>query len=168
MPRLPRAARLALSLLALVPLSSALDDWSSRGGSTAIPSKPLPPVQKKQPLVPGRPRRTFSASEFVFVDPKPEPQRGLSLFNLRASKAKVEKAKFRQKLAIIAQAGAGTALIVAFERAIWAIGAYSGVKIPSAPVKTFQGISSPVPGSLACTAIIVACERSMDSAHRRV
>ena len=133
MPRLPSAARLALSLLALVPLSTALDQWSSRGGSTVpdVLSKPLPTtVHKKQPP---RPRRTFSASEFVFVDPKPAPQRGLSsLFNPRAPSKK--EAKFLQKLAIIAQAGAGTALIVAFERSIWAIGWYSGVKIPSAPV----------------------------------
>jgi hypothetical protein len=142
MRRLPSTALLAFSLLALSPLATALDEWSSRGGSSTVePLRPLAPVLKKQP--PSRPRRTFSASEFVFVDPPPEPQRGLrslpqrvsSRLSLRSSsRTPKQEVKFRQKLATVAQAAAGTALIVAFERSIWAIGWYIGVKIPSAPV----------------------------------
>jgi len=155
MRSLPSAARLALSLLAVFPLSTALDQWSSRGGSTVVSSSrsvaaPLPAVRKNAadgrgpasgPSAPAsvpqdrKPRRTFSASEFVFVNPPPKTQRSLSSLIRAPRPPPPYQPTFHEKLATVAQAAAGTALIVAFERSIWALGYYYlNVKIPSAPV----------------------------------
>lgn len=134
--RIPHsAAILALSLLVLFPLSAAL----------VLPGVPTATNRSVSPLaVDRKPRRTFSASAFNFVDPPPLPQsrtsRLASLISLRASSLEKDKlpvvtdATFYAKLAVVVQAAAGTALIVGFERSIWAIGQSTGVKIPSAPV----------------------------------
>lgn len=124
MRSLPSAARLALSLLAVFPLSTALDQWSSRGGSTVVSSSrsvaaPLPAVRKNAadgrgpasgPSAPAsvpqdrKPRRTFSASEFVFVNPPPKTQRSLSSLIRAPRPPPPYQPTFHEKLATVAQA----------------------------------------------------------------
>jgi hypothetical protein len=129
--RLNCSLLLALSLLVLVPFSAALVIGITPAIQTPGSAAPLAVVQRK-------PRRTFSATAFNFVDPPTKPQsRSSGLFSrlsLRASSRTAAEAPFYDKLATISQAAAGTALIVGFERSIWAIGQSTGVKIPSAPV----------------------------------
>mgnify|MGYP006892427310 FL=1 len=142
-----RAALATLLFLSAAPGSAALPKWEAFAPSQ-MPSQMANPAVShvcssgapahRPPLLlpPPLPLHMRNAAFHPVLPGQTIPQRGRGRPSLLATSGSVQGFPLGdpQKLQAATQAAAGTALIVGFERCIWAVGQAMGKKIPTAPV----------------------------------